>query len=241
MTDSTLQPADVAAFLQSRPDFFVDHADVFAGLRLPNPHGAHAISLSERQISTLRDRNRQLEWQLSELIQNARANQKISEAVTRFSLRLLAESHAPSLPNAITTGLTEHFGLDAVALRLWNLPGLAHAGVVQPIGAARESTAPVSEDVRLFADSLQQPYCGRNTDFEAAGWLAAKPASLALVALRLAPEDNSVGLLVLGSDDPERFDPEKGVAFLQTLGALAQASLSRLRPAGSTVVLESAG
>lgn len=251
MTDSSYQPADIAAFLQSRPDFFVEHADVFAGLQLPNPHGAHAISLSERQILTLRERTRALEWQLSELIQNARANQKISDAVTRFSQRLLAEHHAAALPGVITAGLTEFFGLESVALRLWGLsgqespnsvrPGPNSPAVVVPLSARGNDAAPVSEDVRLFADSLQQPYCGRNTEFEAVSWLATPPASLALVALRLAPQEDSVGLLVLGSDDPERFGPDKGVTFLQTLGSILQAALTRLRPPESAVALETAG
>jgi hypothetical protein len=42
-------------------------------------------------------------------------------------------------------------------------------------------------------------------------------------------------LLVLGSDDPERFVPEMGVAFLQTVSILASSALSRLKPAGTNL------
>jgi uncharacterized protein YigA (DUF484 family) len=43
------------------------------------------------------------------------------------------------------------------------------------------------------------------------------------------------GLLVLGSDDPERFGPDMGVAFLQTVSILASSTLSRLKPAGTVL------
>ncbi|WP_157781317.1 DUF484 family protein, partial [Staphylococcus epidermidis] len=37
MTDTALTAQDVAAFLQDNPDFFVQHAEVFATLRVPHP------------------------------------------------------------------------------------------------------------------------------------------------------------------------------------------------------------
>ena len=62
-------------------------------------------------------------------------------------------------------------------------------------------------------------------------WLSAKPASLAMVAVRVGPREPAFGLLVLGSDDPERFAPEMGTAFLDTVARLASAALRRLLPA----------
>ncbi|MNL79079.1 hypothetical protein D3C87_2056090 [compost metagenome] len=49
--------------------------------------------------------------------------------------------------------------------------------------------------------------------------------------LRLEADGPAVGLLVLGSDDPERFTPEMGTAFLESIGQLASAALHRLNPA----------
>ena len=51
---------------------------------------------------------------------------------------------------------------------------------------------------------------------------------MACVALR-APEGGTVfGLLVLGSDEAERFTADMGTDFLETIGRLASAGLQRL-------------
>lgn len=221
MTDTAFTAQDIAAFLQDHPGFFDEHADVFATMQVPHPHGSRAISLGERQILTLRERNRELEWRLNELVRNATANESIGSHLAKWCSRLLSENDAQRVPGEIALGLAEQFELNHVALRLWNLSELAPTGYGEP----------TSQDVRTFTDSLKTPYCGTDTDFEAAGWLDSKPKSLALVPLRLEANGPAVGLLVLGSDDPERFTPEMGTAFLESIGQLASAALHRLNPA----------
>src|SRR3546814_16288413 len=89
MTDTAFTAQDVADFLQNNPDFFDQHAEIFATLQVPHPHGARAISLSERQILTLRERNRELEWRLNELAHNADSNDAIAPRVSQRCCRLL--------------------------------------------------------------------------------------------------------------------------------------------------------
>lgn len=221
MTDTAFTAQDIAVFLQEHPGFFDEHADVFATMQVPHPHGSRAISLGERQILTLRERNRELEWRLNELVRNATANESIGTHVAKWCSRLLSENDAQRVPGEIALGLAEQFELNHVALRLWNLSELPATGYGEP----------VSQDVRTFTDSLKTPYCGTDTAFEAAGWLDSTPKSLALVPLRLEADGAAVGLLVLGSDDPERFTPEMGTAFLESIGQLASAALHRLNPA----------
>ncbi|WP_447992141.1 DUF484 family protein [Achromobacter spanius] len=221
MTDTAFTAQDIAAFLQDHPGFFDEHADVFATMQVPHPHGSRAISLGERQILTLRERNRELEWRLNELVRNATANESIGSHLAKWCSRMLSENDAQRVPGEIALGLAEQFELNHVALRLWNLSELAPTGYGEP----------TSQDVRTFTDSLKTPYCGTDTDFEAAGWLDSKPKSLALVPLRLEADGPAVGLLVLGSDDPERFTPEMGTTFLESIGQLASAALHRLNPA----------
>jgi uncharacterized protein YigA (DUF484 family) len=218
MTDATPTAQDIARFLQDNPAFFEEHADWFASLRVPSPHGEQTISLTERQILILRERIRELEWRISELVHNATAGETFFRNLTRWCERVASEPDPQLLPGVIALGLAEQFKIDHVALRLWNLPGLDEDSGYED----------ASDDVRAFADSLQTPYCGADTEFEAASWLNAKPRSLALVTLRRAEGEAAVGLLVLGSDDPDRFNPEMGTDFLVTLSRLASAALQRL-------------
>lgn len=218
MTDTAFTAQDIANFLQDNPEFFNEHAEVFATLSVPHPHGTRAISLGERQILNLRERNRELEWRLNELINNANSNESIGDHVMQWCSRLLGESDPQHLPGEIALGLAQQFDLNHVGLRLWNLSGVAPTGYGEP----------VSQDIRDFTDSLKTSYCGPDTGFEAVAWLDAKPQSLALIPLRLEADQASVGLLVLGSDDPTRFNPEMGTTFLEGIGQLASATLRRL-------------
>jgi len=76
------------------------------------------------------------------------------------------------------------------------------------------------------------PYCGMNSGFEASAWLGenAGATSIALIPLYRPGHNDAFGLLVLASPDPERFHSGMGTDFLERLGELAGAALTRLRP-----------
>lgn len=215
----TYSAQDIADFLAQHPAFFEEHADVFAAMRVPHPHSGQTISLGERQILMLRERVREQEWRINELVRNATASEAITHRLAQWCANLAGQVNPQHLPGAITLGLAEQFRIEHVALRLWNLAGLeADSGYA----------AEVSDDLRTFADSLKTPYCGNDTGFEAVSWFDAKPQSLALVALRPDEDGASIGLLALGSDDPARFDPDMGTMFLDTIARLSCAALKRL-------------
>jgi len=221
MTDPISAHA-VAQFLQSNPDFFVEHAELFAGLEVPHPHQSRAISLGERQILTLRERLKEFEFRLAGLMRNAALNEVTADKMTQWCTRLLAEPDPTRLPGVILVGLAEQFNLPDVVMRVWGL-NLAEEGVA----------APVTDDIKTFANELRTPYCGDKTEFAAAAWLHAKPASMAILPLRRHPDAPAFGLLVMGSDDPLRFAPDLGTSFLDSVSLLSSAALSRLLPPDS--------
>jgi uncharacterized protein YigA (DUF484 family) len=219
MSDASFSAQDIASFLQSNPDFFQEHAEVFANLRVPHPNETRAISLGERQIMTLRTRTKDLEWKLAGLMHTASNNERISIALNAWCRRMLAEPDATALPAHMIRGLSDLFDLPAIALRLWGLPGLGES----------EFTQDVTESVKAYAQDLTQPYCGPLAGQEAASWLGSPPSSMAIVALRADASPDTLGLLVLGSDDPDRFTPDMATDFLQIINGLASASLLRLK------------
>lgn len=218
MTHDALTAQDIAEYLQAQPDFFEQHADVFANLSVPHPHQTRAISLGERQVMTLRARAKEQEQRLAQLLRNASSNEQINHAMMQWCARMLAEPDATQLPAHIIRSLGDLFDIPAIALRVWDLPLMADSEFAQD----------VSDSVRDYAQSLTHPYCGPLDGQQAAGWLGTPPASLAILALRTQPSHTPVGLLVLGSEDPERFTADMGTAFLDTIAKLAGASLHRL-------------
>jgi uncharacterized protein len=112
-------------------------------------------------------------------------------------------------------------------VRMW-------AGTRAEQAGERAEFQTVSMEMKQFACSLVQPYCGPATSAEAAGWFGeAAPhiRSVAFMALRepgaAASEGACIGLLVLGSEDPMRFYPEMGTLYLKRLGELVGAGLAR--------------
>lgn len=219
MTADSLSADDIARFLHDNPSFFQDHAELFSNMRVPHPNETRAISLGERQILTLRARAKDLEWKLSGLVHNASGNEKISKAINDWCCRMLAEDDAAQIPAHIVRSLGDLFDLPTIALRVWDLSKLTDS----------EFTQDVTDSIRSYARELTQPYCGPLGNQEAASWLGTAPASLAIIALRPSKGSEPVGLLVLGSDDAERFTPDMGTAFLTTINELASAALMRLK------------
>lgn len=242
---------EVADYLLANPEFFSQHAELLAAIRLANPHGKAAVSLQERQMDMLREKNKVLERRLAELLRYGHENDSIAAKFNRWTARVIAERDAHALPRTVAQGLMEVFDVPQAALRLWDV-----ADTYRDAEFARQ----VGEEVRLFANGLDAPYCGANSGFEAAQWLVAEAAgqpgasdaaavqSVALLALRepralesaaarasgaenaeeTAPVVPAFGLLVMGSPDPRRFHDGMATDFLMQIGTLASAALSRL-------------
>ena len=217
-----IEADDVVQYLREHPDFFRTHGDSLASITIPNPHGGRAISLQERQLDVLREKNRALELRLADLVRIGQENDAMTEKLQRWTRQLLLESEADRLPALVTDGLAVIFSVPQVAMRLW--------GVRESYRQLPQST-PVEVDVITLANSMKQPYCGPNADFLAAAWLpgaGADTRSLALLPMRKGLDPNAFGLLILGSADADRFRAGMGTQFLERIGETASAALSRL-------------
>jgi uncharacterized protein len=97
--------------------------------------------------------------------------------------------------------------------------------------AAESFATGVSEDAQTFATSLTLPFVGLNSNFEATTWLnnADQAVSVALIPLKAADSATALGLLVLASPDGQRFNSGMGTDFLERIGEVASAALSRLK------------
>jgi uncharacterized protein YigA (DUF484 family) len=145
--------------------------------------------------------------------------------VLRWAGALLQSKDTAALPARIADEIALQFAVPQVALRVWDVAGEF---------AAERFAQGVSDDAKVFASSLSEPFCGLNTGFEAVSWLGEPDAvsSIALVPLRVGPMGSpspAFGMLVLASGDAQRFTSGMGTDFLARIGELASAALSRLR------------
>jgi len=216
---------DIANYLANSPDFFQRHAELLASVHLNSPHSNRAVSLQERQAEMLRDKIKLLEHRLMDMIRHGNENALLANRLLRWAGSLFLTTDPASMPQQIAGQIVEQFSVPQVTIRVWG---------VAPHFASRDFALGVSEDAKLFASSLTEPFCGVNTGFEAVTWLAdpGAAASIALLPLRstpAGPTSAAFGLLVLSSPDAQRFNSGMGTDFLQHVAEIASAALGRLR------------
>ncbi len=206
---------DVAAYLKEHPEFFEQYAEMMSEMHIPHPHGGRTIPISERQILTLREKSKQLEGKLREIIQFGEDNDAIGEKMHRITLALLGAKDIAAAVHAAEFNLREDFSVPHVVLRVWR-----GADDLPAFQATSDAT-------RAFAAGLAHPHCCAQAAADTAqlfGESAPLLKSFAYIGLR---DSDAFGLLALASEDPHRFYPEMGTIFLSRLGDIVAAALAR--------------
>ena len=85
----------------------------------------------------------------------------------------------------------------------------------------------VSEELHVFAASLTTPYCVHHPMFDSIQWFDDAQPPLQSFAYVALGGENSRGLLALASEDSQRFYPDMGTLYLQRLGEITTATISR--------------
>jgi uncharacterized protein YigA (DUF484 family) len=183
------------------------------------------VSLQERQAEMLREKIKSLEQRIMEMIRHGSENVMLSDKILRWAHSLLMVSDLHALPASIEQDIQDQFSVPQVGIRLWG---------VDPEYIGLTAAKEVSDDAKVFATSLMEPFCGLNTGFEAVSWLTdpGTVTSLALIPLREGATGSmtpAFGLLVLASPDPHRFHSGMGTDFLARIGELVSAATSRLK------------
>ena len=224
---ASLDEASVAEFLQGCPDFFERNGALLTKLRLPHLRNeGTTVSLVERQVEVLRERNQALERKLKELVDVARGNDALADRIHRLSQRLIRARDLSQTVLAIETSLREDF--DAMHAVLVLLTGEAAALAAQSPTFVRASTRD-SADMRSFESLLEtgKPRCGQVRDSQRDFLFGAGTVSIGSVALAPLGPRGSLGLLAIGSSDAERFHPGMHTDFLSRIADLVAFALTR--------------
>jgi uncharacterized protein YigA (DUF484 family) len=211
-----MSPDDVARFLRSNPQFFEQHPQLLETIRVIHPHGGRAIPLAERQTVALREKARQLEGKLGELIQFGEENDAISEKVHRLSVALVGAPDFPALAHALYFHLREDFAVPHVALRVWG----------KSVPADFDEAGAVDDAQRNHAAAMGAPQCGPAAGNVFVRWFGDVSEHVRSVALIPLGQTAVFGLLALGSEDPQRFYPEMGTLYLRRIGELCAAGVT---------------
>ncbi|BFM18617.1 DUF484 family protein [Maricurvus nonylphenolicus] len=230
MSDQTLvdsqtpvTEAQVADYLRKHPDFFVKQPGLLADLRLPHESG-EAVSLIERQVSVLRERNMDMRHRLSKLLDNARDNDKLFDKTKRLVLALLEGQDLATTINSLFYSFDNDFQIHYTTLLIY--------GDKDTLKADRARVVTLAE-ARPFIGNLlkaNRAMCGTFSEEETTYLFGENAKEIGSVALVPLIHGNSFGLLAIGNRDPQYYRSSMGTLFLSYIAEVLNRSLPRHLP-----------
>ncbi len=218
-TTEKLGAHEVAAWLRRHPTFLKQFPDLAISLVVPREDGP-AASLASYQLEVLRDKNRELARRLQELFANAQENERLAVRTHQLALGLMRQDTPSATLRAMAATLEEDFQGDLVRILTFApVAGLDDADWWQSIPAGDPRLAP-------FRDAITdgEPICGRLHPDKHALLYGVRSEEVQSTALLSIP---GIGLIGVGSRDPNRFFPGMGTLFLRMMGETLSVALQR--------------
>lgn len=218
--DTDISENQVALYLKNNPGFFLKRDDLLCELKLSHPSGG-AVSLLERQVSLLRERNMDMRSRLSSLLDNARDNDRLFEKTKKLVLSMLEAKNLEGLVNNFNRSLTGDFKMEFSSLIVFGSPDSYNRNSNAKVVSIDDAYSKIPG---LLKNS--NATCGvlRPEEFQFLfGSNASKVGSAAVVPLS---NGHNLGVIAIGSPDPQYFRSSMGTLFL---GYIAEV-LNRVLP-----------
>ena len=200
--------------------FFQRHEDLLEELYIPHSTGA-AVSLIERQVERLREKNNQLQEEMVETLQIAKDNEKLFEATKALTLRLVPAASIQEIIDIVQETLRHDFKAEFSRIGLTYLPDdisscpgvfLFDANQHRPLKEFIKTDHAVCK--RLHKETANILFSEQAVDV----------GSSALVPL--GPRAK-YGILAIGSRDKSHFHKDMDTLFLDFIGKVVGQLISR--------------
>jgi len=160
-----------------------------------------------------------LESKLAELIKFGEENDALSDRVHALTLRLVAAKDRERAINTLYLDLLDTFQIPHVVVRLWNV----HVAE----GDTAPEFQPVTTELRQFIEAMTAPYVGAHPVYETNLWFGEHAPHLKSYAMVPLKTSGVFGVLLLASENSERFYTGMGTMFLSRIGDVFAAALAR--------------
>ncbi|AIN60935.1 DUF484 family protein [Pseudomonas soli] len=202
---SELDAGAVVAYLRAHPTFFAEHDELLVEQRIPHQRG-DSVSLVERQLKLLRDRNIEMRHRLSQLMDVARDNDRLFDKTRRLILDLLDASTLEEVVMAVEDSLRQEFQVPFVSLILFG-ENAAPVGRWVSGAEAQQAIGGLIGGGKTISGSLREhelAFLFGNDQHKEVGSSAV--ATLEYQGLH--------GVLAIGSRDPQHYKSSVGTLFL---------------------------
>ncbi len=217
-TDTELNDDLVCEYLKDNSDFLQRYPDLLDYLQVPHASGS-AVSLVEKQVSVLRERNVDMRHRLNALTGNARDNDKLYEQTRALILQLLEASSLAQLCQTFIDGMTTGFAVEHVSIILFT-NGKSVAGCrTDSLEQAKHAIGPLLRGNKAVCGALRE---------EELRYLFADGGQIGSAALMPLSKGDSLGLIAVGSSDANRYHSAMGTLFLSHIADVIVRLLPRL-------------
>lgn len=208
----------VRHYLKEHSDFFQHHPDMLDHLHISHSSGT-AVSLVEKQVSVLRERNIDMRKRLNSLTTNARDNDKLYEQTRKLVLALLEATSLDALATAFAESMHKDFAVEHASLIVFGDAGSSQHCRIESADSARIEIGALLKGRRPVCGALRKEEL--RYLFPAAGAIG----SAAVVALG---HKASLGVIAVGNSDANHYENNMGTLFLSHIADVLARILPRL-------------
>lgn len=220
--DKTSLKEVVATYLRKNPEFLEEYPDVLEVLHLNHSSGV-AISLIERQVNQLRQKNQELSRQLNRLVHVAAENEQLMTRLHQLTLELMLFSSRKEFFTHLGNSLLNDFNADILQICLFDLDLATEAG--EDVKHLRADD-PEMERFQSLLDK-NHSICGRLGESKLEFLFGSKARWVQSTVLVPLGEKGEHGMMAIGSSDDARFYPGMGTLFLDLLANVIASSLAQ--------------
>ncbi|MDZ7783683.1 MAG: DUF484 family protein [Halioglobus sp.] len=208
----------VREYLKRNHDFLQRNPDLLDHLHVSHASGS-AISLVEKQVSVLRERNMDMRHRLNTLTGNARDNDRLYEQTRHMVLQLLEVASIGELYTTFVDGMRERFGVEHACMILYG-----------EASGTRDYRVETLERAKIEVGSLIRNDKGASGTLRAEELQFLFPDGGEVGSAALVPLSNGepIGLIAVGSADAHRYSSGMGTLFLSHLADVIVRLLPRL-------------
>jgi uncharacterized protein YigA (DUF484 family) len=210
--------SQVADYLAANPGFFTDRDNLLAKMTLPHQQGG-AVSLEERQVSVLRDRNKSTKNQLDTLLNAARRNNEIFDKCQRLVLSLIESKDSAAFFNSLESSFKRDFNCHAYSLIIFgdNPEQINHFTSRVSLSSAKEYVNDLLKNRNPTLGvlrSTEQDFLFRHASAKVKS-AAVLPIKTRTIKSDSTFENTQIAMLAIGSDQENDFHSSMDTLFIE--------------------------
>jgi uncharacterized protein YigA (DUF484 family) len=217
--DKALNNDTVREYLKDNGDFLQRNPDMLDYMHISHSTGS-AVSLVEKQVSVLRERNMDMRHRLNTLTANARQNDKLYEQTRALVLELMAADSVQALYSIFTEAMVKEFDVEHASMILYGEDTDSKECRIETPEKAKLAIGSLFKGNKSISGTLRK---------EELSFLFPESGDVGSASIMPLSSTEQLGLIAVGSSDANRYNSSVGTLFLAHIAEVIARLLPRLQ------------